>query len=411
MPKKILLINSDLAENRGDRAIAEGNIQLIKRAYPDAIVTGISQFPERDANWYGIDFLRMNFQSLSPISFLRLCLFARTQDFILWGGGEILKDYTNKAALWYWVFKITGISFFNKNIYGFFQGIGPTKSTSSKTLIAFIVRRCRKFIVRDKESYDKLVAWGVPKTQLWAASDPAVLPRPEKLDRALKEKLKKNYQIDDKFLDNFVCIGPRDWFHYRPGGLIPYKYRRRIYSLLKITIAQDDEAHTTYMAQLDSLVKEVTTAFNVNILFVPMHIGESDSQLCQKLTNAASSKVQAVVLDKDFLSPAELRSLMAKSKAMIGFRLHSNIIGTSASVPSVNIYYVDKGRVFFDQIGQSRFAMPIEEALKSDFVDNVHSLLAEIMDNRKAMQRQLDKSTDELRHTVMNAADEILHDA
>ena len=33
---KILLINSDLASNRGDRAIAEGNILLIRKHFPEA---------------------------------------------------------------------------------------------------------------------------------------------------------------------------------------------------------------------------------------------------------------------------------------------------------------------------------------------------------------------------------------
>src|SRR5690606_13497512 len=107
MTKKVLLINSDLAKNRGDRAIAEGNIELIRRRFPGAKITGISQFPRRDAKWYGIDFLDMNFQSLNPYQTLRLCLEARKHDVVLWGGGEILKDYTNKAALWYWVIKIT----------------------------------------------------------------------------------------------------------------------------------------------------------------------------------------------------------------------------------------------------------------------------------------------------------------
>src|SRR5690606_7403131 len=97
---KVLLINSDLAKNRGDRAIAEGNIDLIKARFPKAKITGLSQEPKRDKRWFGIDFLDMNFQSLSPVDMVRLMREARRSDIVLWGGGEILKDYTNKTALW-----------------------------------------------------------------------------------------------------------------------------------------------------------------------------------------------------------------------------------------------------------------------------------------------------------------------
>ncbi|WP_317698669.1 polysaccharide pyruvyl transferase family protein [Aeromicrobium sp. REDSEA-S32_B7] len=110
MARRILLMNSDLAANRGDRAIAEGIVALVRSRDPEARITGISQYPERDGRWYDIDVLDMDFQSLSPFAWLRLLREARRHDVVLWGGGEILKDYTNKAALWYWVVKMTMLS-------------------------------------------------------------------------------------------------------------------------------------------------------------------------------------------------------------------------------------------------------------------------------------------------------------
>ena len=80
---KVLLINSDLAKNRGDRAIAEGNIELIRERFPDARILGISQYPERDEEWYGIKFLDMDFQSLNPLELVRLARVARRSDAVL----------------------------------------------------------------------------------------------------------------------------------------------------------------------------------------------------------------------------------------------------------------------------------------------------------------------------------------
>lgn len=408
MTKRILLINSDLAKNRGDRAIAEGIVTLIKQRFPDAAITGISQFPERDRQWYGAEFLNMNFQSLNPLELIRLCLVARRYDIVLWGGGEILKDYTNKAALWYWVIKMTLVSLANKNLYGAYQGVGPTKSPFSKRLIAFVARRCRVFIVRDDESYQKLADWGVPESQLRAASDPAVLPIPDKPDNTLKAKLKRDFDIDEKFLENFICIGPRDWFHYKPSGVLPYKYKKRFNQLLGKTsdVAESDE-HKLYIEQMGQMTATLTNTLGLNVLFVPMHMEESDTELCMRLAAQAKNPAMVRVVSNDTLSPAELRSLVSQAQAMIGFRLHSNIIGISAGVPSLNVYYVDKGRVFFDQIGQRRFAIPIQSVLEDDFQQKVIGMFNDILTNRKVIKKDIGKATSRLRGQVTNTFNEV----
>lgn len=408
MTKRVLLINSDLAKNRGDRAIAEGNIALIKQRFPDAQITGISQFPERDKQWYGTDFLDMDFQSLNPFELIRLCAVARRHDIVLWGGGEILKDYTNKAALWYWVIKMTCVSLANPNLYGAYQGVGPTKSSFSKKLIAFVARRCKVFIVRDDESFEKLVSWGVPSRKLRAASDPAVLPIPSEPDSELQTKLRDDFDISNDFLQNFICIGPRDWFHYKPSGILPYKYKKRILKALGKSSEQvESDEHRHYIRQLNDLTSTLTNDLGLNVLFVPMHMEESDTELCRQLAEQSANPDMVRVVDKDTLSPAELRSLVSQAQAMIGFRLHSNIIGVSAGVPSLNIYYVDKGRVFFDQIKQSRFALPIEAVLEAGFQERVVEIFQTILQDRKAIKRDINRATGQLRSRVTDTFNEV----
>lgn len=407
MSKSILLINSDLAKNRGDRAIAEGNIALIKQQFPNARITGISQFPDRDKKWYGIDFLNMDFQSLSPFQLLRLCMVARQHDIVLWGGGEILKDYTNKAALWYWVTKTTLVSLFNPNLYGAFQGIGPTNAAFSKRLIRFVVKRTKVFIVRDQESYDKLIEWGTPPDRLRVASDPAVLPLPAKVTSDLKKKLQNDFHINQTFLEDFVCIGPRDWFHYKPSGVLPFKYKERLYSLMGKRLVTASPQHERYLEQLGKAIATLTKKHRVHVLLVPMHMEERDSEMCELLKQNASDPDMVRIINKDTLSPAELRSVIAKAKAMIGFRLHSNIIGVSAGVPSINIYYVDKGRVFFDQIRQSRFALPIERVLEKDFDERFVRLFDELITNRQAVKKSIGSATKRLRESVTKTFQEV----
>lgn len=401
MTKRILLINSDLAKNRGDRAIAEGNILLIKERFPGAVITGISEEPERDKGWYGINFLNMNFQSVSPFDLLRLCRFARSQDIILWGGGEILKDYTNKAALWYWVLKISIIRLANANVYGMFQGIGPTKSAFSRKLIVYTVNRSRHFIVRDKESKDKLVEWGAHPSKVSTASDPAVLPSPIEPNDDLLKKLRQDYAIEPEFFNNFVCIGPRDWFHYKTGGIIPFKYKKKFNKLIgRQTSAAPSPKNQAYRKQLGSLITYVTDNLGMNVLLVPMHMEESDVDLCNQLKTASSHPDQVRVLASDTLSPSELRDTMSAAKLMIGFRLHSNIIAVSSGVPSLNIYYVDKGRVFFDQIKQSKFALPIELTLRPEFSTKVHNLIQQLLAKQSSHRGAIATQTEGLRKDI-----------
>lgn len=406
---QILLINSDLAANRGDRAIAEGNIELIKQQFPDAHIIGLSEFPKRDRKWYGIDFIQMNFQSLSLVDFVRLSRAVRKSDIVLWGGGEILKDYTNKAALWYWTFKIMLLSHLNPNIYGAFQGIGPTTSPRSRRLIVRVVNHCKVFTVRDKESAEKLIEWGVAPHKLRTASDPAILPVPQPIDDELLHKLEVSYNINKKSLNNFICIGPRDWFHYEPGGVVPFKYKKRLSRFFGLRLVRTkDPRHKRYIAQLGELIKEISTRNpNQNIFLIPMHMGESDCALCRTLSAYAINPEQVRVLDQDNLSPKELRSIIARAKAMIGFRLHSTIIGTSAGVPSINLYYVDKGRVYFDQINQTKLTQPIEFVLDDNFVETTLEMLDQLHANHSKIQRELNASIRSLRATITNVFSEL----
>lgn len=402
MPKKILLINSDLAKNRGDRAIAEGIIQLIRQRWPDAQITGLSEQADRDRNWFGIDFLNQDSQSLNPFDFIQLLRAARRADLVLWGGGEILKDYTNKLALWYWVTKISLLARANPHIYGVFQGIGPTRARLSRRLIAAIVRRTEHFIVRDQESKDKLIAWGAPAGKITASSDPAVLPQPAAPSRQLKTRLAADSHIDTAFLQNFICIGPRSWFHYKTGGIIPFRYKKRLLKLVGKSLAGDSPQYRKYKRRLVGLLDNLISTYDSNVLLVPMHMSE-DPALCQYLQDHVARPERVRVLLGDSYSPGELRSIMGQARAMIGCRLHSTIIATSSAVPSATLYYVDKGRVYFDQIGQSRYAWPIERVLDEQFVKEFTGLMGELLAKHDTLQADINRHVTSLRQSVNQA--------
>jgi polysaccharide pyruvyl transferase WcaK-like protein len=406
---KILLINSDLAKNRGDRAIAEGNIELIKEYFPKSHITGISESARRDKKWFGIDFLPFDVQSLKITDMTKLLRESKNSDIVLWGGGEILKDYTNRFALWYWALKIRLVSNANPNIYGVFHGIGPTSLPSSRRLITKTVNRCRLFVVRDYESYQKLVEWGVDQKKIVSSSDPAVFPKVKAPAASLKVRLRRDFNIDEKFLDNFICVGPRSWFHYKAGGFLPYRYKRALRHWLRKKPLAPNPQYALYRSNLVNMVNHIIER-GFNVLLIPMHMTEDDDALCNFIKKNCSASSAVKVLSKDTLSPADVRSVLSRAVAMVGFRLHSNILAISENVPSINIYYVDKGRVFFDSIGMRRYSMPIEDVLKGDFIDRFSATFSSLLANKKSVRESIGKQTKRLRRLVKSSFKLIVED-
>lgn len=393
---KILLINSDVAKNRGDRAIAEGLLQLIRTRYPDAKITGLSEYADRDESWYNIKFLKSDVYTLNPWHWLRLLWEASRSDKVFWGGGEYLKDYTNKASLWYWFVKTALLKLVNRNIYGTFQGIGPTEATSSRWLIVKIVNMTKKFIVRDQESYDKLLEWGARKDKISFASDPAVFLESSESHADGIEWQKSGMDRSD--LSNFIAIAPRNWFHYKKGGFIPHRFKPGSKS------EDTPPENKTYFKSLISMINYLTEQGHTVVLS-PMHMSE-DVTFCKTIKTLCSAD-NIKILDQDNLDPKQFRYVLSQAKVMIGFRLHSNIIATSNYTPSLNYYYVDKGRSYFDQIKQSQNCFPIEALLDDNFMTAFQQNFLQLYENSAQTRLDLESEITRLRKGLTSAMSEL----
>ena len=381
---RVLILNSDSPNNRGDRAILAGLVNLIKTVRPGAQITALSQYATRDQQWFGIKFLGFSPYSLSPINMLRLMIEAKKADVVLFGGGELLKDYTNKLSLYYWLTKITLIKLANKNIIGAFQGIGPTSADSSKQLIRKTVDKCRVFITRDDESVKKLTNWGV-KTKLISSFDPAVFIPSDAADVSTNPEL-------EEFGRGFIGLGLRRWFHYSPGGFLPRKFKKD-----EIT-----ETETKYLEACADLADKVFIRFKKQVVFFPMHLesSEGDIQFAENVISRMRHPEAAKVVRGDNLSPDDYLALIARSEWFIGSRLHSTILATVSNVPSMVLYYVDKGRLFFEQLELQEFSHPIERMLETDFPALLTKQIADVNDEAlfiaKEQQRGLEKMRDKL---------------
>jgi polysaccharide pyruvyl transferase WcaK-like protein len=353
---RVLIHNSDSPYNQGDRAILAGVIELVRQRWPDAEIWSLSQYVERDERWFGIRFLEQSPYSLNPLHWLRLLRAVRSADIVLWGGGEILKDYTNRLGLRYWNLKLRMMRLANPHIIGAWQGIGPTAAASSRRLIASTVNQTESFIVRDDESRQRLIDWGVT-VPVVSSFDPAVLGSPAPFDDDVRAALSLA-NVPVATLDGSIGFGVRRWFHYDHGGLIPYRFRRRR------EVGPRLVAYRRSLADLADRLAERSTGL---IIFFPMHSQEEegDAAFAREVIGLMRYAHRARVLDPDALSATQYASIMSRMSLFVASRLHSAIIATTAGVPAFALYYVDKGRVFFEQLGLERLSEPIETLLES----------------------------------------------
>jgi polysaccharide pyruvyl transferase WcaK-like protein len=381
---RVLILNSDSPKNRGDRAILAGNIELVRQVYPEAHIWSLSQYDDRDQEWFGINFHKMSPYSVKPADFIALLQHAKAADLILWGGGEILKDYTNKLSLFYWAIKLWAVSKVNPNLVGAFQGIGPTSASISKRVIALTVSRCKAFLVRDAESKAKLENWGV-KIPVIASFDPAVFDTAKPMTADIWNRFTEEQGVDAHFLHNFAGFGLRRWFHYSHSGWLPAKFR---------FWARKDAANTpeldTYLTNLAQLADRVVEQHDVNLVFFPMHVGggEDDPEFGRQVVARMKHADRTCVIADDNISPDDYLALIGHAKFFVASRLHSAILATVANVPAICLYYVDKGRLFFEQVGLQRFSRDIKVMLQPGIVDEMATLVGQLVAESESVKAQ-----------------------
>jgi polysaccharide pyruvyl transferase CsaB len=137
-------------DNFGDEAIAGVIINHLKEQNPEKI-TVISANPEKTSRLYGVN-------SCGMLKFLGPIL---ASDVLISGGGSLLQDITSLRSLIYYLMVIMTAILFGKKVIVVAQGFSKFRTQRGRVLTKFVLKKCHKVTVRDKQSQDYLKTLGI----------------------------------------------------------------------------------------------------------------------------------------------------------------------------------------------------------------------------------------------------------
>ncbi len=143
---KILISGYYGFDNFGDDAILLSLVSSIRKDIGDAIITVISNNPEKTGKTYHV-------ASVHKFDCLKILRKMARTDLFISGGGSLLQDITSFKSLMYYLGLIFLALLLNKKVFIFAQGIGPIKSKFGRLLAILALKNVKIITVRDDESY------------------------------------------------------------------------------------------------------------------------------------------------------------------------------------------------------------------------------------------------------------------
>ena len=156
--------------NLGDDAILQGYLGELTREELRRVVV-LSGRPRRDRRRFGVRCVGR--KSIIGV----LVAFLRSQRFLL-GGGSLLQNGTGNLSLLYYLGLLRLARFCGCSTELLAAGIGPLRGEWATRAVTRELKKCRFIYLRDANSADLLVGWGISRGKMAIVPDPALTLRP-----------------------------------------------------------------------------------------------------------------------------------------------------------------------------------------------------------------------------------------
>ncbi|NLM97688.1 MAG: polysaccharide pyruvyl transferase CsaB [Halanaerobiaceae bacterium] len=291
-------------DNLGDEAILMALTALFKTIDQDLEIIIISGNPALTEKRYQVPSVNRN-NILEIIKAVKKC------DLFISGGGSLLQDITGRKSIPFYLGQVFLAQMMGKKTAFFAQGIGPVKSRFYQRCIKYVMNRSDYISVRDADSRELLLKWGVNPEKIRLTADPVFVLK-NVLDGLTADERNK-----DKAL---VGVSVRPW------------------------------ASNDYLVPFSEALAKFAGEIEADIMILPLHRRE-DLEISNRLKGLLAGKFPGEVFIEEEDSPLGLLKKYQGIDFFWGVRLHSIIFSVLSGIPFIAVDYDPKIKGFLDALG------------------------------------------------------------
>src|SRR5690554_3119505 len=200
MSKNVLISGYYGYDNLGDEAILQALVDSLKEESADISIKVLSARPELTAERYQVSSIQRD--KLSEIISV-----LKDTDLFISGGGSLLQDVTSWRSILFYLGQLYLARMMGVPGIIYAQGIGPVKRGINKKLISHVASRCQLITVRDQESYQLLLDYGVDRNLIKTTVDPVFLLAEREWSQGARFLKKEGIPLDKPL----IGISARPW--------------------------------------------------------------------------------------------------------------------------------------------------------------------------------------------------------
>jgi polysaccharide pyruvyl transferase CsaB len=283
---------------------------------------------------------RTEVEQASVRNFVKL---ARKTDAVLMGGGGIIQDESSVInLLYYYLQSWVANALLKKPVYLVYVGVGPVTSRLGHWLLRRMSKRVARSFVRDKESSALLTSHGFAESTITVAFDIVynlTVPAPVQSE------------------SDYIVFAPRDWFFTQ--RYLPTRYA------LKRSKQNENSGLNRFRSQLLALISSILTEHaDLRVVGIPFFLSQDNDLLAWIRGKLTPEQAARFDIRTEYISPEEYVAIAAGSRAVLGMRLHSLVLGTLSGRPLVPLIYSSKVRSMIAYLGLAARATELD---KPDF--------------------------------------------
>lgn len=269
------------------------------------------------------------------------------------GGGDMFSDIYGEDVLSMVVESRLAVLGQRKRLILGPQTIGPFKTTSARSQVAYILRRCEKVFTRDSWSTSLLKELGV------------VHNAEETIDLAFRLPFTRKPCRTSETIRLGLNV----------SGLL---YWAAEMHQLEFYLQFD------YPSLINKVIEYLLRRNEVSVILIPHVIGQNKADDDLWICRALSEKF-GLALSPAFTSPVEAKSYISELDILVGSRMHATIAAVSSGVAAVPLAYSTKFRGVFESLNYP-FVCDLTSQGSEDVIESIQDAIDRISELRAAAE-------------------------